>query len=157
MKHVTLVFLRRGNEILLAMKKRGFGEGKWNGAGGKVENGETPLQAAVREAQEEIGVTPRNLQQVGEIDFYLKEDPGFNHYAHIYMATDWSGDPQETEEMRPKWFNLADIPYGKMWGDDKYWLPDALAGKRFKATYTLDKDDTIVESDVSYLNEGEEF
>ncbi|HSX35248.1 MAG TPA: 8-oxo-dGTP diphosphatase [Candidatus Saccharimonadales bacterium] len=157
MKHVTLVFLRRSDEILLAMKKRGFGAGKWNGAGGKMEDGETPLQAAVRESQEEIGVTPRNLQKVGEIDFYLKEEPDFNHYAHIYISTEWDGEPHETEEMRPQWFPLAEIPYDQMWGDDKYWLPDALASKRFKATYKLDKDDNIVESNVTYLNEGEEF
>jgi mutator protein MutT len=157
MKHVTLVFLRRDNEILLAMKKRGFGVNKWNGAGGKVEEGETPPQAAVREAEEEINVTPRNLQKVGEIDFYLTEEPNFNHYAHIYTATEWTGEPQETEEMRPQWFKISDVPYDKMWGDDKYWLPDAIAGKRFKAMYKLDADDNIVESDVKYLTQDEEF
>lgn len=35
----TLVFVfNPQNQVLLAMKKRGFGEGKWNGSGGKVES-----------------------------------------------------------------------------------------------------------------------
>jgi 8-oxo-dGTP pyrophosphatase MutT (NUDIX family) len=64
MKHVTIMFLRREGELLLAMKKRGFGQGKWNGAGGKAEPGETPLQAAIRETEEEIGVTPIEPRKV---------------------------------------------------------------------------------------------
>ena len=48
-KVLTLVFLRREGEVLLGMKKRGFGEGKWNGFGGKVEAGETIVEAAARE------------------------------------------------------------------------------------------------------------
>jgi len=157
MRHVTLIYLQRGNEVLLAMKKRGFGEGKWNGSGGKVEQSETPLQAAVRETEEELHVTPRNLQKVGEIDFYLLEEPDLNHYTHIYTTAEWDGDPEETEEMRPQWFKISEIPYDHMWGDDRYWLPDAIAGKRFKAMYKLDKDDNIVESTVTYLKEGEDF
>ena len=47
-KLLTLAFLLDGNRILLGFKKRGFGMGKWNGFGGKVENGETIEQAAKR-------------------------------------------------------------------------------------------------------------
>jgi 8-oxo-dGTP diphosphatase len=157
MKHVTLMFLLRDDEILLAMKKRGFGEGKWNGAGGKLEPGETPLQAAVRETQEELGVTPLNPKKVGELDFYESTDPTFNHYGHIYIATEWQGEPEETEEMRPQWFRVADIPYDRMWPDDRFWLPDALARKRFKATYTLNRADEIVSSHTEYLTDEEDF
>jgi mutator protein MutT len=151
------MFLRRDGELLLAMKKRGFGQGKWNGAGGKVEPGETPLQAAVRETQEEVGVTPLNPQKACEIDFYITSEPDFNNYAHIFVATEWKGEPHETEEMRPQWFKLSEIPYDTMWGDDKHWLPALLEGKRFRATYTLDEHDNIVHSDTTYLTEQEEF
>jgi 8-oxo-dGTP pyrophosphatase MutT (NUDIX family) len=52
------VFCRRQqpSEILLGMKKRGFGMNKWNGFGGKVEVNETIPQAAARELQEECGL-----------------------------------------------------------------------------------------------------
>lgn len=136
MRHVTLVFLRRDSEILLAMKKVRFGAGKWNGAGGKVEPGETYEQAAVRECQEEIGVTPRALQKVGELHFY--DLPNVEHYCHIYIATDWQGSPSESEEMRPQWFKLADIPYDHMWPDDKFWLPKLLAGTSFRGKVVIE-------------------
>lgn len=58
MRNCTLVVLFNDkNQILLCMKKRGFGVGKWNGAGGKVDAGETILRAAVRELEEETMIT----------------------------------------------------------------------------------------------------
>ena len=157
MKHVTIMFLRREGELLLAMKKRGFGKGKWNGAGGKVEPGETPLAAAVRETEEEVGVTPLNAKKACELDFFLTHEPDFNNYAHVFVATEWDGEPHETEEMRPQWFPEATLPYAEMWGDDKEWLPHLLAGKRFRATYTLDEHDNIIHSKMQHLAETEEF
>lgn len=157
MVHVTIMFLKREGELLLAMKKRGFGQGKWNGAGGKIEQGETPLQAAIRETQEEIGVTPLSPQKMGEIDFYITSEPDFNNFAHIFVATEWEGDPQESEEMRPEWFPVDQLPYPKMWGDDREWLPHLLSGKRFRAMFTLDGQDNIVKSEMNYLNQEEGF
>ena len=56
-KVLTLVLLREDNQVLLGMKKRGFGVGKWNGFGGKLEPGETVVEAAAREVKEECGFT----------------------------------------------------------------------------------------------------
>lgn len=151
MKLVTLLFLRREDEILLAMKKRGFGVGKWNGVGGKAEPGEDVLQAAIRECQEEIGVTPLDAKLVGKIKFYEKADPAFGHHAHIFLAEDWQGEPVETEEMRPQWFELADIPYPHMWPDDYLWLPLVLDGQLFQASVTLDGD-RIDSHDIKVVN-----
>jgi len=137
MKHVTLLFLRRNGQILLAMKKRRFGAGMWNGAGGKVEPGETFEQAAIRECQEELDVTPSLLQKVGELHFL--DLPGVDHYCHIYVTNTWRGEPQETEEMRPKWFDEDKIPYDQMWPDDSLWLPLLLDGKLFKGSITVNE------------------
>lgn len=147
MKHVTLLFLQREGQVLLAMKKRGFGVNKWNGVGGKLDEGETREQAAVRECQEEIGVTPKNLRLAGEIDF--TDLPDVNHYCHVYTTTEWEGKPAETEEMRPKWFDLDKIPYQSMWPDDKLWLPTLLAGKTFKAVIIINPDDTVRKCEVT--------
>jgi mutator protein MutT len=148
MKQFTLLFLRKDQQILLAMKKRGFGVGKWNGSGGKVEPGETVEQAAIRECQEETGVTPRDMEKVGELRFYMSADPDFGHHAHVFVATTWEGEPHETEEMRPSWFSEADIPYDTMWPDDKVWMPLLLAGKHFHGNFTIGPDDTLVSQEL---------
>lgn len=148
MRTVTLLFLLRDDHILLAMKKRGFGEGKWNGAGGKVEPGETIEQAAIRECQEEIGITPFNPQLLGDFEFRMTHDPDFGHHAHVFVATEWEGEPHETEEMRPKWFRSDAIPYDNMWSDDPLWLPFVLEGKHFTGKITLGPKGEVVSSSI---------
>ena len=128
----TLLYLLKDNQILLAMKKRGHGEGKYNGIGGKVDAGETIEQAMVRETQEEIGVTPLKYQKRGQIvfDSYYKGEPALIN-VHIYTATEFNGEPQETEEMRPFWHEINQIPYDKMFQTDKIWLPQMLEKSGF--------------------------
>ena len=148
-KTLSLLFLRRDNHILLAMKKRGFGEGRWNGVGGKVEAGESIEQAMIRETQEEIGVTPTVFEKVGDIRFdeYFKGEPALMH-VHVFTATEWTGEPTESEEMRPQWFSINDVPYSDMWSDDPYWLPEVIAGKKISADFKLDASDAIIEHTI---------
>lgn len=149
-KTLSLLFLRRDNEVLLAMKKRGFGEGRWNGVGGKVEAGESLEQAMIRETEEEIGVTPTVFEKVGDIRFdeYFKGVPTLMH-VHVFTATAWTGQPIESEEMAPKWFAASDIPYEDMWSDDPFWLPQVLEGKKVSADFKLDATDTIISHTVT--------
>jgi 8-oxo-dGTP pyrophosphatase MutT (NUDIX family) len=144
-KTLSLLFLVKNDQILLAMKKRGFGEGRWNGVGGKVETGETVESAMTREAQEEIGVTPTVYQKVADIRFdeYFKGEPTLMH-VHIFTATEWTGKPTESDEMAPRWFAKKDIPYDSMWADDPYWLPLVLEGKKISADFKLDESDAII-------------
>lgn len=132
----TLLFLRQGDKILLAYKKRGFGAGKWNGIGGKVEEGESLKAAAVRECQEEIGVIPEGPIRVGRIRFFDQTDPSFESDCNIFVSLAWEGEPRETDEMRPQWFDIKDIPYDQMWPVDKYWYPHLLNGELFQGTAT---------------------
>lgn len=144
-KHVTLLFLLKEDKILLAMKKRGFGAGRYNGIGGKIEPGETVEQAMIRECQEEICITPTNYWKVAEHDFV--QDQGENAwrmYTHVYFTDSWEGEPQETEEMAPEWFALADIPYHTMWQDDEFWLPVVLEGQKLMGSFTFDEKDNML-------------
>jgi 8-oxo-dGTP diphosphatase len=153
-KICTLLFLIRDDEILLAMKKRGFGSGRYNGVGGKIEPDETEEQAMIRECQEEIEVTPINYWKVAEHDFVQKNGANpWRMYVHAYMCDTWEGEPHETEEMAPEWFKLSDIPYDTMWQDDRYWLPQVLEGQKLVGNYTFDEHDNMLTHDVQEVGD----
>lgn len=137
MQQTTLCFLVKVNEVCLAMKKRGFGAGKWNGIGGKVGENESIEGAIVREVKEEVAteVNPQHLDKVGEIKFYFNENPKWNQQMHIFLARKWRGEPVESEKMRPQWFPHENLPFGNMWVDDPHWLPVVLAGKKIEGEF----------------------
>lgn len=137
----TLLLLIKDNKILLAKKKRGFGEGKYNGVGGKIEKGETPEEAMIRETEEEIMITPTKYEKMGVIEFleYVKGERT-NVKFHLYVATEWIGIPKESEEMAPKWFSVDHLPYDRMFPDDTYWLPYILKGKKVNAFFDFDEE-----------------
>lgn len=140
---LTLVIIEKDSQILLGMKKRGFGRGRWNGFGGKIEGKESLEAAAKRETLEESGVEVIELDERGVIEFEFKRKSEILE-VHIFKAVDWQGEPKETEEMSPKWFNITEIPYEEMWTDDKYWLPLFLQGKKFKGRFLFDKNDQVL-------------
>lgn len=145
----TLLYLVKNDQVLLAMKKRGFGAGKWNGTGGKLEHGEKLRDAAIRECQEEIGVTPTNFWQVAELDFIGGSNKNqWRNYVHIYLCDKWKGEPTESEEMAPKWFNYIELPIGDMWDADKIWLPKVLAGKNIAGKITFDESDNMANCEL---------
>lgn len=149
MQKATLLFLIDGEMILLAMKKRGFGAGHWNGVGGKPDPGETIEQTAIRECEEEIGVTPLSIKRVGNLVFNFEGKTEWDQEVVVFLCDSWQGEPEETEEMRPKWFALPEIPYEQMWEDDKFWLPEVLDGKTVDATFTFDASGKLAGQDVS--------
>jgi mutator protein MutT len=137
--------LNDNNQVLLIMKKKGFGQGKWNGPGGKVKYNETPKQAAIREIQEETGYIPKKLTHLGYIEFIWIDQEQNNQICHIFITKEFEGEPTETEECLPQWWDINKIPLDKMWEDDQYWLKEALQGKAIKYRFYFDKDN-------SYLN-----
>lgn len=139
MKQTTVTFLLNERNILLAMKKRGFGAGKWNGFGGKVEDGEDVLEAATREVAEEgtVIVHKWDLTRSAVLCFLYHDRPEWDQECHVFCARAWAGDPTETDEMRPQWFSFDEVPYDSMWVDDPYWLPYLLADKKIRARFTF--------------------
>jgi 8-oxo-dGTP pyrophosphatase MutT (NUDIX family) len=146
LRQATLCFLISRNSVLLAMKKRGFGAGRWNGVGGKPETGESIFSAAKRETQEEIKVIPNKMRLVAKLDFYFPYIPlteDWNQQVVVYLAEEWTGQPMETDEMKPRWYDKNKLPYDKMWADDKIWLPHVLADKKVKAEFYFGKNQNI--------------
>lgn len=140
------MYIFRGSHVLLAMKKRGFGEGKWNGVGGKIEFGENALHAAVRETKEEIGTTPKLDRPIGTI---LYHDERFGNWqVTVFRTEEFEGDVIESEEMRPQWFRLDEIPYKLMWAGDDEWLPYVLADQPFEAELWFNRNSILIKKDV---------
>lgn len=135
-EYANLCFIMRNGRILLIRKKRGLGAGKINGPGGRLEKGETAIEAAIRETQEEIGVTPLGLEQVGELLFQFVD--GYKLHVTVFAADDCSGQLVETDEAMPMWTDLSKIPYDEMWQDDPHWLPLAIERKRFKGYFVFE-------------------
>ncbi len=115
-------------EVLLIEKQRGLGGGKVNGPGGKLEDGESHREAARRETWEEVGVQPGELCDAGVLSFSFAD--GYGIRARIFLCRDFRGTPVNTPEAIPFWCPVSEIPYERMWADDREWLPEVLAGKR---------------------------
>ncbi|MEK7649491.1 MAG: 8-oxo-dGTP diphosphatase [Patescibacteria group bacterium] len=137
-KILTLCIVEKTGQILLGMKKRGFGEGRWNGFGGKVELSEAIEESAKREVREEAGIEPTELEERGVLDFEFQNDPKILE-VHIFQVIAWKGVPKESEEMEPQWFDIEKIPFDQMWPDDRYWLPLFLEGKKFGGKFIFDR------------------
>ena len=125
-KLLTLAFLVDGDRVLLGMKKRGFGVGRWNGFGGKAGAGERALECALRETREECGLALLDARLVGVLLLFYPTERA-TYEVHVFKATRASGALRETEEMRPAWFARAQLPFHSMWPDDAFWMPFMLA------------------------------
>ena len=134
----TLCFVIQDGQILLIEKKRGLGAGKVNGPGGRIEKGETAEQGAIRETQEEVGITPTGVEWAGELRFQFRD--GYSLHCTVYRASGWEGELMETAEAKPFWVRTDQIPYARMWADDVQWMPRLLAGEKFRGWFELDKD-----------------
>ena len=134
----TLLFVLRGEEVLLIRKKRGLGAGKINGPGGKVCGEETLEACAVREVEEEVGVTPARPRRLGELRFQFTDD--YSIHVWVFRAEGCRGEARETDEALPLWTPLGEIPYDEMWADDRAWLPHLLAGRPFRGDFLFDGD-----------------
>lgn len=137
----TLVFVVRDGQVLLIRKKRGLGAGKINGPGGRLEPGESIEACAIREAQEELLITPTGLESSGENLFQFVD--GYSIHVHVFRASGFSGTPSETDEAVPLWVPLEGIPYDEMWEDDRLWLPLMFERRRFVGRYVFDADQMV--------------
>lgn len=138
--------MNREDEILLAMKKRGFGIGRWNGVGGKVKEGEEVKSAAIREISEEIGVevNKEDMEMVAILEFTFTNKPEWNQEVDVFFISRWKGEPTESEEMRPQWYKKINLPFEMMWEDDIHWLPRVIKGERVKGYFSFDENQKML-------------
>ena len=134
----TLCYIVKNGKVLLIRKKKGFGAGKYNGVGGKVESSETIEEAAIREVKEEVGITPLEMKRAGLVEFYSKTDiPDW--IVYIFLCRKFNGTPRSSEEAETIWFSTDSLPIKEMWGDDEIWLNPVLKGARVRGRFWFDE------------------
>lgn len=148
----SLCIIHQHPRILLGMKKRGFGAGKWNGFGGKVLPSETLEESLRREVEEEAGVILDTIKKIGFLEFEFPMNSEIVE-VHVYKAENFSGEITESEEMRPQWFHIDEIPFSEMWPDDKFWMPLFLNNKKFKGKFIFGENDAILGQELMEVKE----
>jgi len=134
----TLLCVTQNEKMLLIRKKRGLGAGKINAAGGRLEPGESERECAVREVQEELCITVTDPKYAGEVDFQFTD--GYCFHLIVFTGSQFEGEPTETDEAVPIWYNVDQIPYDEMWEDDIHWLPTMIQGDRFYGRFLFEDD-----------------
>lgn len=143
-ERAVIAFARRDGEILLIHKKRGLGAGKVNGPGGRIEPGETPREAAIRETEEEVGLRLYEPEERARLHFSFTD--GYSLVVTVFTTERFSGSPVETDEAIPFWSPVEAIPYDTMWADDRLWLPEVLAGRYVEGWFVFDDDSMLSSS-----------
>ncbi len=160
MKPTTLVYpFRKDGYILLGKKKRGFGIQKWNGFGGKVQEGESLTACAVRELAEESGLQAqeKDLKEVAYLEFIFPATPELDHPGNVYFIDTFTGELHETKEMEPRWFSIDSLPYDEMWSADKIWLPKLLQGKYLRGRIIFaDNNDDFISCELTEIEDDRE-
>lgn len=132
-ERAVLCFVLEDGRLLLIHKKLGLGAGKVTAPGGRIQDGESPAEAACRETREETGVSPLDVSQAGELLFQFAD--GLALRCTVFVSGSCRGAPRETDEAVPFWVETSAIPYPKMWDDDALWIPWMLAGRPFRGYF----------------------
>jgi len=136
-------------EVCLGLKKKGYySEGKYNGLGGKIEPGEKPEEAAIREVLEEssLKIETPFLNKKGLLKYF---EPDRNWIVHVFTCNQWQGKIKESNEMKPFWFKLSQLPFSKMWENDALWIEEVLTtDHKIKGTIWHDENNKIVKHEL---------
>ena len=140
MLQTTICYIfNENNQVLLQHKAKGFGQGKWNGPGGKIEENENEMECIIREVKEETGISIMEAEKIAKFDFIFAEKDDWNNQSHVFLAKKWEGELTESDEGKLEWFNVDKIPFDEMWEDDKIWLRDVLKGIPLRYRFYFDK------------------
>lgn len=142
-KILTLGMVYNDERILLGRKKRGFGQGRGSGFGGKVKADEAISGAARPELDEEVRLAAKVIDQRAVLTCNFPAEPD-ELEVDVWAVTKRPGESQETEEMKPRWFKFNDIPDSKMWPAVRYWLLLFLLGDKLAGEFYFQDDDKLL-------------
>ncbi len=136
----TLCYVKNNGKTLMLYrnkKENDYHKGKWNGLGGKFEDGETPEECAVREIYEESGLRISNPKMNGFITF-----PNFDGkndwYVFLFTANNFTGELIDSHEGKLEWINDENLLGLNLWDGDKIFLKWILEEKFFSAKFNYE-------------------
>lgn len=138
MNETTLCYLIRDDKWLMLYrnsKKDDINLGKWIGVGGKIEEGETPLQCISREINEETGLIANNLQYRGTVHFYV--NGSYDEKIRVYTCEDFEGSLTECSEGKLEWIPKERILNLSLWEGDRIFLMKLLQDDREEFEFDL--------------------
>lgn len=112
----VIAVVARKDSVLLVQRRNEPDAGLWGFPGGKVEWGESVLDAASRELREETGVEACPVEMLSTFDVIFREDDQvMHHFVMIAVLCEWSsGEPVAADDaMDAAWIELADIASGQ--------------------------------------------
>lgn len=137
----VIIYLQHRGQVLLIERLSGMAQNKISAPGGKLEKGETPEMAAVRELDEEVNlqVNAADLELRGLLNFQFSD--GYSMLGYVYVCQKFRGRPEASSAARPFWCNDDQLPLLRMWADDPIWLPYVLDGGKITGYFLLRCDD----------------
>ncbi len=100
-------YLIKDNEVVVTKYKKGNKkEGYYDIPGGKIEEGESPKQTAIREMKEETGIEIQNLKYKG---IMIIEYPNRMFIFDTFISKEYEGEPQEFEENTSEWIDIDEL------------------------------------------------
>ena len=139
MKLATLCYVidKKNNSTLMIYrnkKQNDYHEGKWNGLGGKLEQGESPEDCAIREIKEESGLTVKSVKMKGFITFPLF-DGNDDWYVFLFTADDFEGKLIDSPEGHLEWIPNEKLTEINLWEGDRIFIPWLFEDKFFSAKF----------------------
>jgi 8-oxo-dGTP diphosphatase len=121
-------FVVHSRRVLLQKRPAGkLWAGMLNGPGGKVDSGEKATDAVVREVLEETGLRIINPEPRGSLVLHIPSPKILRLSVDIFIATVFQGDALEREGDL-SWHDREELPFDKMWADQRFWLQAVLDG-----------------------------
>ena len=141
MKIGTLCYIDDGDKTLMLhriKKENDIHEGKWNGLGGKFEDGESPEDCVIREVKEESGLDILNPTLKGILTF-PKFDEVDDWMVFVFVSNEFSGELSECDEGVLKWIDNDNILKLNLWDGDKIYMKWLTGHPFFSAKFIYKK------------------
>ena len=145
MKLATLCYvMHKGKTLMLYRNKKenDYHEGKWNGLGGKFEQGETPEECAVREVFEEAGLKVSNPEMKGLITFPMFDGKD-DWYVWVFVFNNFEGELIDSPEGELEWIPNERLTKLNLWDGDKHFIPWLFEEKCFSAKFIYENGEYI--------------